>query len=112
MHLHRFIGPWSGKSHTSPKTKGRHGHHRVHHPRSARRPDREAIVPVTIQAATSSRRSSESSVRCSAAFSLSVVHDPLDEFFDISTWLTAIVGSMILLGIYRVVVDRGHETAP
>ena len=33
---------------------------------------------------------------------------PLDEFFDISTWLTAIVGSIILLGIYRVVVDRGH----
>ena len=31
---------------------------------------------------------------------------PLDEFFDISTWLTAIVGSIILLGIYRVVVDR------
>ena len=31
---------------------------------------------------------------------------PLDEFFDISTWLTAIVGSVILLWIYRVVVDR------
>ena len=34
--------------------------------------------------------------------------DPLDEFFDISTWLTAIVGSIILLGIYRVVVDRNN----
>jgi uncharacterized membrane protein YeaQ/YmgE (transglycosylase-associated protein family) len=35
---------------------------------------------------------------------------PLDEFFDISTWLTAIVGSIILLALYRVVVDRrgGH----
>ena len=33
---------------------------------------------------------------------------PLDEFFDISTWLTAIVGSILLLGIYRVVVDRAH----
>lgn len=32
--------------------------------------------------------------------------DPLDEFFDISTWLTAIVGSIILLAIYRLVVDR------
>ncbi len=32
--------------------------------------------------------------------------DPLDEFFDISTWLTAIVGSIILLLIYRVVVGR------
>ena len=28
---------------------------------------------------------------------------PLDEFFDISTWLTAIIGSIILLAIYRVV---------
>ena len=32
--------------------------------------------------------------------------DPLDEFFDISTWLTAIVGSIILLAIYRAVVSR------
>jgi len=32
--------------------------------------------------------------------------DPLDEFFDISTWLTAIVGSIILLAVYRLVVDR------
>jgi len=31
---------------------------------------------------------------------------PLDEFFDISTWLTAIVGSIILLALYRVIVDR------
>jgi len=29
--------------------------------------------------------------------------DPLDEFFDISTWLTAIVGSIVLLLIYRAV---------
>ena len=33
--------------------------------------------------------------------------DPMDEFFDISTWLTAIVGSIILLALYRVVVNRG-----
>ena len=32
---------------------------------------------------------------------------PLDEFFDISTWITAIVGSIILLLIYRLVVNRG-----
>lgn len=32
--------------------------------------------------------------------------DPLDEFFDISTWLTAIVGSIILLVIYRLIVNR------
>jgi uncharacterized membrane protein YeaQ/YmgE (transglycosylase-associated protein family) len=36
---------------------------------------------------------------------------PLDEFFDISTWLTAIVGSIILLWLYRLVVSRssGHR---
>ena len=33
--------------------------------------------------------------------------DPLDEFFDISTWLTAVVGAIVLLVIYRIVVDRG-----
>lgn len=38
--------------------------------------------------------------------------DPLDEFFDISTWLTAIVGSIILLGLYRVVVDRNRGNRP
>ena len=32
---------------------------------------------------------------------------PVDEFFDISTWLTAIIGAILLLVIYRVVVDRG-----
>ena len=31
---------------------------------------------------------------------------PLDEFFDISTWITAIVGSIVLLLIYRAVVGR------
>ncbi|MFL6041648.1 MAG: GlsB/YeaQ/YmgE family stress response membrane protein [Gaiellales bacterium] len=33
---------------------------------------------------------------------------PLDEFFDVSTWLTAIVGSIILLAIYRAVVGNRH----
>ena len=32
--------------------------------------------------------------------------DPLDEFFDISTWLTAIVGSIILLIVYRLATGR------
>ena len=35
--------------------------------------------------------------------------DPLDEFFDISTWLTAIVGSIVLLLIYRAVAGRGNS---
>ena len=37
--------------------------------------------------------------------------DPLDEFFDISSWLTAIVGSIILLLLYRVVSGRNGERA-
>jgi uncharacterized membrane protein YeaQ/YmgE (transglycosylase-associated protein family) len=31
----------------------------------------------------------------------------LDEFFDISTWLVAIGGSLLLLAIYRAVAGRG-----
>jgi uncharacterized membrane protein YeaQ/YmgE (transglycosylase-associated protein family) len=37
--------------------------------------------------------------------------DPMDEFFDISTWLTAIIGSIILLLIYRMVVSRRSSPA-
>jgi uncharacterized membrane protein YeaQ/YmgE (transglycosylase-associated protein family) len=37
--------------------------------------------------------------------------DPMDEFFDISTWLTAIVGSIILLLIYRAVIGRRGSPA-
>ncbi len=33
---------------------------------------------------------------------------PLDDFFDVSTWLTAIVGSIILLAIYRAVIGNRH----
>jgi uncharacterized membrane protein YeaQ/YmgE (transglycosylase-associated protein family) len=36
--------------------------------------------------------------------------DPLDEFFDISSWLTAIVGALVLLVIYRMVVGRRTAT--
>jgi uncharacterized membrane protein YeaQ/YmgE (transglycosylase-associated protein family) len=36
--------------------------------------------------------------------------DPMDEFFDISSWLTAIVGAIILLVIYRMVVGRRPAT--
>jgi uncharacterized membrane protein YeaQ/YmgE (transglycosylase-associated protein family) len=32
--------------------------------------------------------------------------DPIDEFFDISTWLAAIIGAIILLVIYRAVIGR------
>jgi uncharacterized membrane protein YeaQ/YmgE (transglycosylase-associated protein family) len=36
--------------------------------------------------------------------------DPMDEFFDISSWLTAIVGALVLLVIYRMVVGRRPVT--
>jgi uncharacterized membrane protein YeaQ/YmgE (transglycosylase-associated protein family) len=32
--------------------------------------------------------------------------DPMDEFFDISTWLTAIIGAIVLLLVYRLVAGR------
>jgi uncharacterized membrane protein YeaQ/YmgE (transglycosylase-associated protein family) len=36
---------------------------------------------------------------------------PLDHFFDLSTWVTAVVGSMILLSVYRLVTgNSGHHT--
>ena len=36
---------------------------------------------------------------------------PLDDFFDVSTWVTAIFGSIILLGIYRIVTGNRGRTA-
>jgi uncharacterized membrane protein YeaQ/YmgE (transglycosylase-associated protein family) len=35
---------------------------------------------------------------------------PLDEFFDVSTWITAVLGSVVLLAIYRMVTGSraGH----
>ncbi|HZL04111.1 MAG TPA: GlsB/YeaQ/YmgE family stress response membrane protein [Coriobacteriia bacterium] len=36
--------------------------------------------------------------------------EPMDEFFDLSTWLSAIVGSIILLFLYRMVAGRGRST--
>jgi len=35
--------------------------------------------------------------------------DPLDEFFDISTWATAIVGSLVVLGIWRAVAGPARH---
>jgi uncharacterized membrane protein YeaQ/YmgE (transglycosylase-associated protein family) len=36
--------------------------------------------------------------------------DPMDEFFDISTWLTAIVGAILLLVVYRLFTGRRSAT--
>ncbi len=40
--------------------------------------------------------------------------DPIDEFFDFSTWVGAIIGAIVLLLIYRVIMGsmgRGRRTA-
>ena len=37
--------------------------------------------------------------------------DPLEEFFDLSTWVTAIVGSVIVLAIYRAFAGRRRTVA-
>ncbi|MFE2756375.1 GlsB/YeaQ/YmgE family stress response membrane protein [Actinosynnema sp. NPDC059335] len=34
----------------------------------------------------------------------------IGSFFDLSTWLLAILGSLIVLGIYHVVTKRGHRS--
>ena len=34
---------------------------------------------------------------------------PNDGFFDLSTWISAIVGALIVLGIYRAVAGRRHS---
>ena len=36
--------------------------------------------------------------------------DPIDEFFDLSTWLGAIIGSIVLLLIYRLVFGARRTT--
>jgi len=33
---------------------------------------------------------------------------PLDDFFDVSTWLTAIIGSIVLLVVCRLIVSGRH----
>ena len=36
--------------------------------------------------------------------------DPIDEFFDLSTWIAAIIGAVVLLLLYRMLVGRGRRT--
>ena len=37
--------------------------------------------------------------------------DPIDEFFDISTWIAAIIGAIVLLLVYRMITGgRGRRT--
>ena len=38
--------------------------------------------------------------------------NPVDEFWSLSTWLAAIVGSLILLLIYRAVAGRSASDTP
>jgi uncharacterized membrane protein YeaQ/YmgE (transglycosylase-associated protein family) len=34
---------------------------------------------------------------------------PLDDFFDLSTWITAIIGSLVLLAVYRLVTGGSRH---
>jgi uncharacterized membrane protein YeaQ/YmgE (transglycosylase-associated protein family) len=36
--------------------------------------------------------------------------DPIDEFFDLSTWIAAIIGAIVLLLIYRMIFGRRART--
>ena len=36
-------------------------------------------------------------------------NNTVDNFFDLSTWLTAIIGAIILLVLYRLVTGRGRR---
>lgn len=36
--------------------------------------------------------------------------DPVDEFFDLSTWVTAIIGSILILLIARLFIGRGKTS--
>lgn len=35
--------------------------------------------------------------------------NPVDNFFSLSTWLAAILGSLVVLGIYNAVAGRGDD---
>jgi uncharacterized membrane protein YeaQ/YmgE (transglycosylase-associated protein family) len=34
--------------------------------------------------------------------------DPIDEFFDLSTWIAAIIGAIVLLLVWQMIANRGH----
>ncbi|MFI9742164.1 GlsB/YeaQ/YmgE family stress response membrane protein [Streptomyces sp. NPDC052494] len=37
--------------------------------------------------------------------------DAIDGFFDLSTWIAAIIGSVILLALYRLITGNRHRHA-
>lgn len=37
--------------------------------------------------------------------------DPIDEFFDLSTWIAAIAGSVVVLAVYRALAPGGPSRA-
>ncbi|HEY1316781.1 MAG TPA: GlsB/YeaQ/YmgE family stress response membrane protein [Gaiella sp.] len=36
--------------------------------------------------------------------------DPIDEFFDLSTWVAAVVGALLILWIVSAIGGRGHRS--
>ena len=89
------------------------GNHRVHHPRAPRRIIAKAVLPgddpggIIITALIGIAGAVIGGFVAAALFDA----HPLDEFFDISTWLTAIIGAIVLLLIYRLMVGRRASAA-
>ena len=73
----------------------------------------KAVLPGEDPAASSSPRIIGVAGALLGGFLAGVMFEahPLDEFFDISTWLTAIVGSIILLLIYRAIAGKQRHGA-
>ena len=36
--------------------------------------------------------------------------DPIDEFFDLSTWVAAVVGALVILWLVSLIGGRGHRS--
>ena len=90
-----------------------HGNHRVHHPWRHRWGDRQGAAPgddpggFIITTLIGIVGAILGGFLAAALFGA----DPMDEFWDLSSWLTAIVGSIALLLIYRAVAGRSGTRA-
>ena len=36
--------------------------------------------------------------------------DPIDEFFDLSTWVAAVIGALVILWLVSLIGGRGHRS--
>jgi len=107
---HRHVSPAASAA-LGERKGGANGNHRLDNPGTSRRDHRESDPPgddpggfiVTTL------------IGIAGAFIGGLITkalgfgDPIDEFFDLSTWLGAIIGSIVLLLIYRMIVGRGRS---